>query len=202
MTVHPVSMSRLQTIGVVPPQGGQQRARPPSRSSRWLAGLLGAACCLFIAHARLCLDAAPETHCTAESDHGQISYWLPDCCALPNQNSCCWKPSATARSISLSMQILQLQNCNADHSGWKNVEVQAVEKHGPGLTYGLLLAEMDNVLRNVGGGSSVGAQPVCTRNGPGLITVRSQHRGERGGGWRLHVKQARHTSGGCVVLEW
>ncbi len=70
------------------------------------------------------------------------------------------------------MQILQLQSCNADHSGWKDLEVQAVEKHGPGLTYGLLLTEMDNVLRNVGGGSSVGARPACTRDGPGPIIVR------------------------------
>lgn len=35
--------------------------------------------------------------------------------------------------------------------------IQAVEKHGPALTYGVLLSEMDNVLHSMGGPSSIGS---------------------------------------------
>jgi hypothetical protein len=38
--------------------------------------------------------------------------------------------------------------------------VQAVEKHGPALTYGLLLSEMDNLLHNMGGPGSIGGSSV------------------------------------------
>lgn len=50
---------------------------------------------------------------------------------------------------------------------WVGVE-QAVEKHGPALTYGRLLSEMDNVLHNMGG-SSMGMPSNSCCSGPAVL---------------------------------